>query len=165
MRFFLEFVSCCGSPTQNRSAPATLPAEDEQRWLVPAPPVIASRPRTRRKRGRRGHEWRPSLGSISEDITVSTRDRTDPRKDTAVVPSTRDVKRRSSGGAGAARGRQRSYNDRDYREPYLLLPVLLSCASSSCIRNLNLKEPTSFDLSHRRDNWRRPKGVIIPLPL
>lgn len=118
----MEFVSCCGSPTQNR-----LPAEEEERWLVRVPPDVTSRPLSRNRRGRtgaRGHDWRPSLGSISEDISVSSsssRERTDPCNGAAAAAAStsRDVKRKSSGvrggGGGAAKARHRSYDEGDYR--------------------------------------------------
>ncbi|PQQ09844.1 uncharacterized protein Pyn_19401 [Prunus yedoensis var. nudiflora] len=73
MKFFLEFVSCCGI-----ARPATTgeqaPLSDETSSLVPR------RMRRRRKRGRPGNsgstspnsvEWRPSLSSISEDNVVA----------------------------------------------------------------------------------------------
>ena len=111
MRFFLEFVSCCGSlprssedVSKTESAPVRsdeTQLSDETQSLVP--PV--SRTRRRKKRGRLGTsaviEWRPSLGSISEDIPLPPRGDT---KNSTVEPE-RNAKRRSSSTAKARRYR------------------------------------------------------------
>ncbi|XP_061351013.1 uncharacterized protein LOC133296080 [Gastrolobium bilobum] len=112
MRFFLEFVSCCGSLTQRESKRA-LPPEEEERWLVQVPTAAADSSRRvfRKKRGRIGAtDWKPSLGSISEDNAVLPRN-------SAVASAGKDVKKRSAtaaGSGGAAKVRHRSYSDGYY---------------------------------------------------
>ncbi|KAK7262676.1 hypothetical protein RJT34_30251 [Clitoria ternatea] len=110
MRFILEFVSCCGLPTQQPPEPTVARAEEE-RSLVPA--AVVSRRVSRKKHRRTGSaDWRPSLGSISEDPTVLPRE--SPRPGT-VAPARRDVNKRSvAGGGGAAKFRYRSYGDGYY---------------------------------------------------
>jgi hypothetical protein len=111
MRFFLEFVSCCATPTRHTLESST-PAEDQERWLVPAPAVstpsesVSSRYRYRRKQ-RKGAalDWRPSLGPISEDIVVPPK--------SAVV--SREVKKKTvARGGGPAKVYHRSYSDGYY---------------------------------------------------
>ncbi|KAL7087812.1 hypothetical protein ABFS83_13G173400 [Erythranthe nasuta] len=60
MKFFFEFISCCGSFSAGK---------EEKRLLVPAPENRrrVGRRRSGRWRGGRRREWRPSLSSISED--------------------------------------------------------------------------------------------------
>jgi hypothetical protein len=73
MKFFLEFVSCCGSPgCCSRPGAAAAAEEDETKWLEPSRPASRNR---RRRRGRMGPteaepEWKPSLCAISEDSAV-----------------------------------------------------------------------------------------------
>ncbi|CAA0816257.1 Unknown protein [Striga hermonthica] len=57
MRFFAEFVTCCGSRT-------------ERRGLVAVPETRRRCSRGRMRGGRR--RWRPSLSSISEDSVERT---------------------------------------------------------------------------------------------
>ncbi|RDX61005.1 hypothetical protein CR513_60807, partial [Mucuna pruriens] len=111
MRFLFEFVSCCASPTQRPPEPALRPAEEE-RSLVLATATTAPSRRPMRKKQRMGAaDWRPSLGSISEDSTASPRERDSPRN-RAVASDGRDVKKRSAAGAGGtAKVRHRSYSD------------------------------------------------------
>lgn len=61
MKFFLEFVACCGS-----SPSGTRRQTEDTRLLVMQEP----RRRVARKHVR-GHEWRPSLSSISEDALAA----------------------------------------------------------------------------------------------
>lgn len=103
MRFFLEFVSCCASPTGRATEP-TVSAEEEDRWLVPAP-VVSAAPSRRKKQKRMGApDWRPSLGSISEDIAVPPREPLN-----GAVASA--GKKTGSAGGGAAKVYHRSYSD------------------------------------------------------
>ncbi|KAL1346087.1 hypothetical protein AAHE18_08G164300 [Arachis hypogaea] len=84
MRFLLDFVYCCGT--------SNLRSEDSgysTKPLVPPP----SQNFRRKKRG--APDWRPSLGSISEDGAAATRERGGPG-------AGRDVRRRSGGGAAVA---------------------------------------------------------------
>ncbi|KAG4980496.1 hypothetical protein JHK84_034080 [Glycine max] len=123
MRFFFEFVSCCGLLTQRVPEPAVpaaeeemslVPAAEEERSLVPATvvSVVPSRRPCRKKMRMGAAEWRPSLRSISEDVAAPPpRERESPRKG-AVASAGRDAKRRSSG--GAAKVRHRSYSDGYY---------------------------------------------------
>ncbi|KAL1299370.1 hypothetical protein HN51_043818 [Arachis hypogaea] len=103
MRFLLDFVYCCGT--------SNLRSEDSgysTKPLVPPP----SQNFRRKKRG--APDWRPSLGSISEDIAAAPRERGGPG-------AGRDVRRRSGGGAAVApavRVQRRYYSDDgdyDYR--------------------------------------------------
>ncbi|KAG4968028.1 hypothetical protein JHK87_033679 [Glycine soja] len=113
MRFFFEFVSCCGLLTQRVPEPA-VPAAEEERSLFPATvvSVVPSRRPCRKKMRMGAAEWRPSLRSISEDVAAPPpRERESPRKG-AVASAGRDAKRRSSG--GAAKVRHRSYSDGYY---------------------------------------------------
>ncbi|XP_061348801.1 uncharacterized protein LOC133294168 isoform X2 [Gastrolobium bilobum] len=94
MRFFLDFVSCCGcavDPTNN---------------LVPPPPSQALR-----SKKRDAPHWRPSLGSISEDNAP-------PQRERGTVASGGDLKRRSSTravAAATAKAHHRYYSvDYDY---------------------------------------------------
>ncbi|KAI4322842.1 hypothetical protein L6164_022497 [Bauhinia variegata] len=106
MRFFLEFVSCCGSPSEPAVMErASLELRKETSTLVPA-----VRYNRRKKRGRAAQDWRPSLGSISEDNDPPQREREVPRNGT--VRSEREAKRKS---ASPAKVRCRSYND-DFRQ-------------------------------------------------
>ncbi|PNX76374.1 hypothetical protein L195_g032321, partial [Trifolium pratense] len=95
MRVFLEFVSCCATP--RHTLESSIPGEDNERWLVPAPAVstastsVSSRYRYHRKQRKGALDWRPSLGSISEDIAVAP--------NTTVV--SREVKKKKN----VARGR------------------------------------------------------------
>jgi len=102
MRFFLEFVSCCASP--RHTSDSLVPAEDEGKWLVPAPVVaVASVRRQNRKRKVGASDWRPSLGSISEDVIV-------PQKCT-VASAGREGKKKSGARGGAGRVYHRSYTE------------------------------------------------------
>lgn len=114
MKFFLEFVACCGLPlTDSSSAPtAPAPGAEESKSLVKS-----SRERQRKKRGRLSQsgsasaasasaEWKPSLYSISEDNVIIAK-RGDDRK----AEAQRVVKRKS--GPGNAGVHVRSFND-DY---------------------------------------------------
>ena len=106
MRFFLEFVSCCASP--RHTSESLVPAEDEDRWLVPAPVVaVASVRRPNRKRKVGAPDWRPSLGSISEDVMV-------PQK-CAVASAGREGKKKSGARGGAGRVYHRSYSEGYHR--------------------------------------------------
>ncbi|XP_054816212.1 uncharacterized protein LOC129316009 [Prosopis cineraria] len=106
---FLEFVFWCGSATRRsevQSTTSTQPlAEDEGSLVSP-------RTRHRKKRGRlitatTAQEWRPSLGSISEDHIVQARERGDARN--RKVEPEREVKRRSPD--AASKVHHRSYGD------------------------------------------------------
>ncbi|KAG4390288.1 hypothetical protein GLYMA_06G263300v4 [Glycine max] len=113
MRFFFEFVSCCGLPTQ-RSPEPVVPAKEEERSLVPATAVAVVPSRKKMRMG--SAEWRPSLGSISEDVTPpapALRDRESPRKG-EVASAGRDAKKRSAGGGGTAKVRHRSFSNAYY---------------------------------------------------
>ncbi|KAJ1441949.1 hypothetical protein SESBI_01159 [Sesbania bispinosa] len=109
MRFFFEFVSCCSSPTRHAPEPA-VPAEDEERWLVPASSAAVtatpSRRPCRKKQRRMGApDWRPSLGSISEDSAVPPRERNG-----TVASAGRDAKKRGAA-VGATKAHNRRYSD------------------------------------------------------
>ncbi|KAA8523760.1 hypothetical protein F0562_010183 [Nyssa sinensis] len=118
MRFFLEFVSCCGYACRSSDPTATpSPPPDETRSLVHSPPP--SQPNTcryrRRKRGRVAVsrsgsvvEWRPSLGAISEDNVVPEKERPE------AVRSERILKRKV---ASTARVHVRTYSDDIGRTP------------------------------------------------
>jgi hypothetical protein len=105
MRFFLEFVSCCATPTRHTLESST-PAE------VPAPAVstpsesVSSRYNRYRRKQRKGAalDWRPSLGPISEDIVVPPK--------IAVV--SREVKKKTVARGGPAKVYHRSYSDGYY---------------------------------------------------
>ncbi|KAJ7948514.1 Serine/threonine-protein kinase MRCK gamma like [Quillaja saponaria] len=107
MRFFLEFVPCCGHVITRRTVEATSspPSSEERRSLVPL-----SRSLRRRKRGRQNSmssaDWKPSLGSISEDNVVA--EKVDERN--GASGSDRKVKRKSG---SDDRVHNRTYND-DY---------------------------------------------------
>ncbi|WJX44758.1 hypothetical protein P8452_31701 [Trifolium repens] len=111
MRFFLEFVSCCATPTRHTLESST-PAEDQERWLVPTPAVstpsesVSSRYNRYRRKQRKGAalDWRPSLGPISEDIVVPPK--------SAVV--SREVKKKTVARGGPAKVYHRSYSDGYY---------------------------------------------------
>lgn len=112
MRFFLEFVSCCGTTTQ-RTAVQTTTAEEEERSLVPT----FSLTRRQRKRGKLGAtaaaatpEWRPSLGAISEDNIVPPRARSDGVRNGKFGPE-REVCKRSAAAGAAAKVHHRNYGD------------------------------------------------------
>lgn len=115
MRFF-EFVSCCGSPTRRA---------DDERSLVPvtawasapAPVGGGSRALRRVRRGKMGGpDWRPSLGSISEDNTATPPTVRGGRQNNTATISRRDVKRKRRGGAaGSAKVRHRSISDGYHR--------------------------------------------------
>ncbi|KAL2496221.1 uncharacterized protein Fot_39978 [Forsythia ovata] len=95
MKFFLEFVACCGSGARQQ------PAEESTLLVVPE-----ARPRVGRKRGRVAGErrcglvdWQPSLSSIAEDNVL-------PERNTKQAPR-RSLKRK--GGASIThRGRAHS---------------------------------------------------------
>lgn len=121
MRFLLELVPCCGSPTPTwRKAPgSTTPTRPESedddvvRSLVPPPPPLWLRKRARTV------AWSPSLGAISEDRAVVAVQ----RKVAVSVGSVREGTGRrtsdgGSSGAGRARApdRDRSRRDRDEQE-------------------------------------------------
>ncbi|XP_027356087.1 uncharacterized protein LOC113865602 [Abrus precatorius] len=114
MKFFFEFVSCCGSPTKRASEPIA-PAPEEESSLVPATisvTVASSRRYCRRQKKAGAADWRPSLGSISEDSVVPPRE--SPRSG-AVASAGRDGKKRSASAAGGgAKIRYRSYSDGYY---------------------------------------------------
>ncbi|XP_004505423.1 uncharacterized protein [Cicer arietinum] len=106
MRFLLEFVSCCATP-EKRASESSVLAEDEDRWLVPAPVVsvasASSRTRFRKKQRKAGApDWRPSLGPISEDVVV-------PPKAATITPG-REAKKKTSA-RGATKVYRRSYSD------------------------------------------------------
>ncbi|QCD86688.1 hypothetical protein DEO72_LG3g1213 [Vigna unguiculata] len=103
MRFFFEFVSCCGLPTQRTPEPAVLRLEEERSFVPAAAPAVSVR-RPHRKRQRMGSaEWRPSLGPISEDGASLAEE--SPRKNTAASPAS-NAKKRST-----VKVHYRSYSD------------------------------------------------------
>ncbi|KAA8531807.1 hypothetical protein F0562_006476 [Nyssa sinensis] len=118
MRFFLEFVSCCGFAFCSLDLTTTpSPPPEETRSLVHSPPL--SQPNTccyrRRKRGRVAVsrsswvvEWRPSLGAISKDNVVPEKEKPE------VVRSERILKRKV---ASTARVHVRTYSDDIGRTP------------------------------------------------
>ncbi|KAL5055170.1 hypothetical protein RYX36_035852 [Vicia faba] len=113
MRYFLELVSCCAAPTI-RERESSVPVEDDGRWLVPAPVVSttassssssssSSQRRYRKKHKKSGSgEWRPSLGSISEDVMVQ------PKR--TVACAGKEVKKKTAP-RGAAKVYHRSHSD------------------------------------------------------
>jgi hypothetical protein len=72
MKFFLEFVTCGGSPGCCSRPGAAAEEEDETRWLEPTRPARRNRRRWRGRMGpaEAGPEWKPSLCAISEDKAV-----------------------------------------------------------------------------------------------
>ncbi|XP_028761764.1 uncharacterized protein LOC114720297 isoform X1 [Neltuma alba] len=111
---FLEFVFWCGYPTQRseaQTATSSQPFAEDEGSLVP----LSAGTRHRKKRGRlitatAATEWRPSLGSISEDNMVQQRERSNARN--RKVEPEREVKRRNADGSGAAsKARHRNYGD------------------------------------------------------
>ncbi|CAK8577228.1 unnamed protein product [Lathyrus sativus] len=110
MRYLLEFVSCCATPTileRETSVP-----EDEGRWLVPAPvvspTVSASSSSSSQRRYRKKHkksgsaDWRPSLGPISEDVVVQPKG--------TVASAGKEVKKKTAA-RGAGKVYHRNYSD------------------------------------------------------
>ena len=109
MRFFLGFVSCYGSVSRRPEVTACdspLRSRDESRSVVPV-----SRSRRRNERGRLGDSaaagWMPSLGSISEDDVLPSRN----NSRNGPVGSGRKVRRRS--GTTETKVHNRDYTD-DY---------------------------------------------------
>ncbi|KAL1363242.1 hypothetical protein HN51_011434 [Arachis hypogaea] len=152
MKFLLEFVTCCSSPR--------LHPDDEKSFVLPAPPAPSpasshvaannshtSRTRRRTKRPKKkvsSQDWRPSLGAIAEDNTITGT--TPPptrggRRSTSTTVSGRDVKRKSNGGgsgrcdggvvppSSSVKVRPRSHNDRHYRSP--TIPTIIPPFSAS----------------------------------
>ncbi|KAK7405101.1 hypothetical protein VNO78_06296 [Psophocarpus tetragonolobus] len=109
MRFFFEFVSCCGLPTQRSPEPAVPAEEEDESSLVPATPptAVTSRALCRKKVRMGAAEWRPSLGSISENATPPRETRKG-----AAASGGRDAKKRSGG--GSPKVQFRSYIDGYY---------------------------------------------------
>ncbi|MCI02414.1 hypothetical protein A2U01_0023446 [Trifolium medium] len=107
MRVFLEFVSCCATP--RHTLESSILGEDHERWLVPALTVstastsVSYRYRYHKKQRKGALDWRPSLGSISEDIAVAPK--------SAVV--SREVKKKT-----VARGRHTKVYHRSYSDGY-----------------------------------------------
>lgn len=104
MKFFLEFVSCCGSC----SAGKTSETEEKRFLIVQETPCRrhSGHRRSRRLRGGR-REWRPSLSSISEDNVSVAERKTDTER------WRRNIKRRVS--SLPLRNRTRSLNNYDAR--------------------------------------------------
>ncbi|KAL1567059.1 hypothetical protein AAHA92_02583 [Salvia divinorum] len=65
MKFLFELVACCGSSSSEKRRPP-----DDARLLVVQEPF---RRAVRKQNRARGHEWRPSLSSISEDVLTARR--------------------------------------------------------------------------------------------
>lgn len=108
MRFLFELVPCCGSPTR-RSQEPVVPSEDEERWLVSLPATAAapSRRGGRKKQRKPGApDWRPSLGSISEDLTPAPKP-----VNGAAAAAGKGSKKRSAVGGGV-KVHHPSYSDR-----------------------------------------------------
>ncbi|GAU49786.1 hypothetical protein TSUD_94270 [Trifolium subterraneum] len=111
MRFLLEFVSCCATP--RHTLESSNPGEDQERWLVLAPAIstssasISSRYRYHRKQRKGALDWRPSLGSISEDIDVPPKSVVPPKS------AVREVKKKT-----VARGRPTKVYHRSYSDGY-----------------------------------------------
>ncbi|PNX55795.1 hypothetical protein L195_g049425, partial [Trifolium pratense] len=103
MRFFLEFVYCCATPR-------SIPDEDQERWLVPASSTstastsVSSSYRYPKNQRKGALDWRPSLGSISEDIDVPVKSAVVSREVKKKKPVTR---------GGPTKVYHRSYSD-DY---------------------------------------------------
>lgn len=107
MRYLLEFVSCCATPT-TLERETSVPGEDEGRWLVPAPVVSSTASASSQRRIRKKHkrstsaDWRPSLGSISEDVVVQPKG--------TVACAGKEVKKKTAV-RGAGKVYHRNYSD------------------------------------------------------
>ncbi|XP_011097942.1 uncharacterized protein LOC105176742 [Sesamum indicum] len=113
MRFFLEFVTCCGSCTT--SGGTRHPAEERKLLVVEEPPPRRTGRRHGRVRGRgRGRQWTPSLSSISEDSLVVERIRNAERPNKA---GWRRSLKRKVAALRSERDRSRSFDRDTDRQP------------------------------------------------
>ncbi|KAI3457019.1 hypothetical protein Pfo_013682 [Paulownia fortunei] len=106
MKFFFEFVTCCGPCSSGTEAKRLLVVHETRRRV--------GRKRGRLRGGRGGCEWRPSLSSISEDnVLVAERINNIERP---AGGSRRSLKRKVSSTSQSDRARS-SHNDAVRRGP------------------------------------------------
>lgn len=113
MKFFFEFVSCCGPAC--RSAVITTGAKPAEERCVPlyaaSVPVESRRKQSRRAASRSG-DWRPALNAISEDNVVVVAVE---RESRAAVGSERIMKKRKVSHS-TSKVQVRKYSNHDFRQ-------------------------------------------------
>ena len=107
---FLEFVLWCGLSAGRSKVQSTAPsegaAEEEGSLMNMSPRTRHRKKRVRSLTASNAPEWRPSLGSISEDHIAQPRERIDGQNQPE-----REVKTRNADSASRSKAQRRYYSD------------------------------------------------------